>query len=101
MSDYVTQQNEKYELELQKNPYYLKLWLNYLAYNQENDEIFRYKLYERALVYLPRSYKLWHAYLLERTSAVNDKSVLGSSLVPTLLYSTLLYSTHSLTYSLI
>ena len=91
MSDYVTQQNEKYELELLKNPYHLKLWLNYLAYNQENDEIFRYKLYERALVHLPRSYKLWHTYLLERTSAVNDKSVLGSSLVPTLLYSTLLY----------
>jgi pre-mRNA-splicing factor SYF1 len=77
MGDFVAQQNEKYELELKKNPYYLKLWLTYLAYNQENDEIFRYKLYERALVFLPRSYKLWHAYLVERTSAVNDKSVIG------------------------
>lgn len=77
MGDFLAQQNEKYELELKKNPFYLKLWLNYLANNQENGEIFRHKLYERAVVALPRSYKLWHAYLLERTSAVNDKSVLG------------------------
>lgn len=33
----------------------------------------RYLIYERALKFLPGSYKLWHAYLQERRQAVEGK----------------------------
>ena len=33
----------------------------------------RYLIYERALKFLPGSYKLWHAYLQERREAVEGK----------------------------
>jgi pre-mRNA-splicing factor SYF1 len=37
------------------------------------------KIYERALRELPGSYKLWHAYLLERVLAVRGRKVTDPS----------------------
>lgn len=68
----------KYEEDINRNPYYLKGWLKYLQYKTNSPSTERYILYERALKYLPRSYKLWSQYLnlrihnLEYVS-INDK----------------------------
>jgi pre-mRNA-splicing factor SYF1 len=50
------------------NPYSLRLWLNKLEKGKSLSllPIERYAIYEKALYYLPRSYKLWHSYLIER-----------------------------------
>jgi pre-mRNA-splicing factor SYF1 len=64
-----------YEEELLKNPYNLKLWLEYLESIQVADGCSdetagarrrRQVVYERALRVLPGSYKLWYKYLMER-----------------------------------
>ena len=63
-----------FEDEISKNPYHIKLWWNYLLYKKGSVALQRYMIYERALKYLPRSYKLWHAYLQERVQDVRFKS---------------------------
>jgi pre-mRNA-splicing factor SYF1 len=65
-----------YEEELLRQPYNLKLWLQYVDSIPEGDDdtnkaaidarIKRQVVYERALKALPGSYKLWYKYLLER-----------------------------------
>lgn len=62
-----------------RNPYSLKIWLRYLEYSQSQTIADRFNVYSTALSYLPRSYKLWRAYLLERVKhlgkyAKNDDS---------------------------
>mmetsp|Transcript_24442 Transcript_24442/g.35917 ORF Transcript_24442/g.35917 Transcript_24442/m.35917 type:complete len:888 (+) Transcript_24442:79-2742(+) len=74
----VNQQNLQYEDEVTRNPYYLKAWLKYLDYKQSSPVGERYVIFERAVKFLPRSYKLWYAYLSLRKSrleyaAVTDK----------------------------
>ena len=66
------------ENEVKNNPYRLKSWLQYLSFLDGSNEYERYKVYERALHHLPRSYKLWYAYLDEREKnlrsfSINDK----------------------------
>jgi hypothetical protein len=51
----------------------LKAWLRYLEAKTQARPVQRYLIYERALKFLPGSYKLWHAYLQERRSAVEGK----------------------------
>lgn len=74
-----TEESLVYEAELLKDPYNLKIWLEYLdsigsvesvgssdSSDQANTTRRRQVVYERALKALPGSYKLWHRYLLER-----------------------------------
>jgi pre-mRNA-splicing factor SYF1 len=65
-------QDVQFEEEIARNPYYVKVWWSYLAVKQGAPSV-RYMIYERALKHLPRSYKLWHAYLLERKSLAENK----------------------------
>lgn len=68
----------KYEEEIARNPFYLKGWLKYLEYKSSNSSTTttdRYIIYERALKYLPRSYKLWYNYLLLRKNQLEYVSI--------------------------
>jgi pre-mRNA-splicing factor SYF1 len=65
----------QHEEEIQRNPYHLKGWQNLLTLKKDSSPVSRYVIYERALKFLPRSYKLWHAYLLERSNALKNKSI--------------------------
>lgn len=65
----------QHEEEIQRNPYDLKIWLAYLTTKRSAPSLSRYVIYERALKFLPRSYKLWHAYLQERTTALNNRGI--------------------------
>lgn len=62
----LTPQDLSYEEELKRNPYNLKLWLQYLEHKYEANPKLRFLIYERALSALPGSYKLWYTYLNER-----------------------------------
>ena len=83
-----------YEQEISRNSYSVKAWWNYLYYLEQSHAVAvtmrgtgtgqgttssrtreRFVVYERAVRYLPRSYKLWHAYLEERTEGVRHKAV--------------------------
>jgi hypothetical protein len=66
------EQDFEYEEEILRNPYNLRLWLRYLASKKNASTEARHVLYERAVKLLPRSYKLWHAYLTERRIEVQD-----------------------------
>ena len=57
----------QFEDELTRNPYSVKTWWAYAHSKKDQLPILRFAVYERALSYVPRSYKLWHAYLLDRT----------------------------------
>lgn len=62
--------------EIARNPYALKAWLRYLEAKTQACQarpVKRYLIYERALKFLPGSYKLWAAYLQERRAAVEGK----------------------------
>jgi hypothetical protein len=66
----------KYEEEIARNPYYLKGWLKYLEYKSNSSSTTdRYVIYERALKYLPRSYKLWYNYLSLRRKKLQYVSI--------------------------
>jgi pre-mRNA-splicing factor SYF1 len=62
-----------YEEDVLQNPYSLKSWLRYLVFKINAPPHIRFVLYERALVHLPGSYKLWHSYLTEKTAAIRGK----------------------------
>lgn len=68
-------QELQHEEEIQRNPYNLKAWWMYLMYKKESSPVSRYIIYERSLKFLPRSYKLWHAYLQERTKNLSKKCI--------------------------
>jgi pre-mRNA-splicing factor SYF1 len=68
-------QDKYYEDEVARNPYHLKAWTSYLTWKKEALPAMRFFIYERALKYLPRSYKLWFAYLMERKKGLRGKSV--------------------------
>lgn len=61
-----------YEEELLRNPYNLKLWLQYIEERENAPVKKRNVLFERALQALPGSYKLWHAYLKDRRMRVKN-----------------------------
>ena len=68
-------QELQYEEEIQRNPHNMKAWWNYLIYKKDSSPVTRYVIYERSFKFLPRSYKLWHAYLQERSSALVNKCI--------------------------
>jgi pre-mRNA-splicing factor SYF1 len=71
----VNRHNLQYEDEISRNPYHLKAWLKYLDYQRNEPVTDRYMIYERALKFLPRSYKLWFAYLTLRKSRLEYASI--------------------------
>ena len=58
-----------------RNPFLLDSWTKYLEFRKTAKPRVRYIIYERALKCLPRSYKLWRAYLQERSAELKDKPV--------------------------
>ena len=69
------EENAVFESSLQSDPYNLRTWLGYLKAKIDAPHIKRSILYERALSYLSRSYKLWAAYLEERTVYLHSRSI--------------------------
>lgn len=74
-ASYMEAQELQHEEEIQRNPYNLKAWWNFLIYKKESSPVSRYVIYERSLKFLPRSYKLWHAYLQERSVTLVNKCI--------------------------
>jgi pre-mRNA-splicing factor SYF1 len=70
-----TSLDAQFEDELARNPYSFKNWWNYIQTKQDQPPLLRYTIYERALSFLPRSYKLWHAYLNDRTRSLKGKTI--------------------------
>lgn len=68
-------QDAIYEQEVARNPYHLSTWTNYLLIKAESKPFVRYMLYERAVKYLPRSYKLWYAYINELKERLEKKLI--------------------------
>lgn len=70
-----------HEEDISRNPYNIKSWLQYLQAKalSSASPTARYVIYERALKYLPRSYKLWHAYLNDRAHAIEKRCITDKS----------------------
>jgi pre-mRNA-splicing factor SYF1 len=68
-------QEIQYEEEIARNPYHLRSWINYLLYKKSAKPIYRYVLFERALKFLPRSFKLWKWYLKERRDNLDKRNI--------------------------
>eukprot|EP01111_Echinosteliopsis_oligospora_P015171 TRINITY_DN5900_c0_g2_i1.p1 TRINITY_DN5900_c0_g2~~TRINITY_DN5900_c0_g2_i1.p1 ORF type:complete len:463 (+),score=107.52 TRINITY_DN5900_c0_g2_i1:117-1505(+) len=62
-----------YEEDVLRNPYFLKSWLRYLDFKKDAPRRVRDMIFERALKSLPGSYKLWQAYLTERTQYIRGR----------------------------
>lgn len=66
----------QFEEQLRRNPYSARTWWSYAqAKGDETSPLERFSVYERALGYLPRSYKLWHAYLNDRVSHLRNTPI--------------------------
>ncbi|CAN0158142.1 unnamed protein product, partial [Ectocarpus sp. 8 AP-2014] len=71
-------ENEKdieFEEGISRNPYRLKSWWRYLLAKEGAKRKTRNIIHERALKFLPNSYKLWNQYLRERRAAVEGKCI--------------------------
>jgi pre-mRNA-splicing factor SYF1 len=68
---------DEFEDALRTNPYQVKLWFRYFeaSTNENSTMMSKFILYERALTFLPRSFKIWHCYLNEMDSYLIDRSV--------------------------
>lgn len=71
----LTSLDVQFEEEVARNPYVVKLWWSYIQTKLDQPPALRFTIYERALAYLPRSYKLWHAYLMDFTKVLSSKSI--------------------------
>lgn len=75
MTSLVDIQDKGFEDEITKHPYNIKTWLNYIDHKKSSKAVVRYRIYERALKIFPRSYKLWHMYLNEKTKKLRYKCI--------------------------
>jgi pre-mRNA-splicing factor SYF1 len=75
ISSRLTPQEIQFEENILRNPYNIKTWLSYIEYVDSSDSTSLNLLYERSLKFLPRSYKLWHAYLQVRTEQLKKKPI--------------------------
>lgn len=55
-----------YEEDVARHGSFVKSWLRYLKFKENAESDVRFVIFERAVLQLPRSYKLWHMYLEER-----------------------------------
>ena len=69
------QDDAVWEQSLRSNPYDLRTWCDYLKFKADEPMVKRCIIYERSLMHLSRSYKLWAAYLEERTLYLSIKSI--------------------------
>jgi pre-mRNA-splicing factor SYF1 len=60
-------QDAQFDEETVKYPYQIKTWLRYINYLKNLNNEKRFEVYEKAVKHLPRSYKLWNAYLIDKT----------------------------------
>ena len=60
---------------IHRSPYSVKVWLGYLEHKTGSSPQQRYVIYERALINLNRSYKIWRKYLQERTLQLKPKCI--------------------------
>lgn len=56
----------QFEDEIKRNPYNVRMWWAYAHSKTDQLPVLRFAVYERGLSFLPRSFKLWHAYLQDR-----------------------------------
>lgn len=70
----IKESDEVYEMDIQKSPYSLRPWLNYINFKRQNgtplEQCF---VMERACNALPRSYKIWKVYLELRVNHLKGK----------------------------
>jgi pre-mRNA-splicing factor SYF1 len=64
-----------YETEISRNPYHLKTWIKYIDVNSKSSPINKYIIFERALKFLPRSYKIWLLYIKDVQSSLKNKKI--------------------------
>ena len=64
-----------YESEIFRNPYHLKTWIKYIEVNSKSSPINKYIIFERALIFLPRSYKIWLLYIKDVQSSLKNKKI--------------------------
>ncbi|KAJ3693391.1 hypothetical protein LUZ60_008871 [Juncus effusus] len=76
---YPSEDDLPYEEEVLRAPLNLKNWWHYLIASSAAPFEKRQIIYERALRALPGSFKLWEAYLRERTDSVRHLAVSHSS----------------------
>ncbi len=67
----------QFEDELIRNPFSVRTWWAYAHSKTDQLPVLRFAVYERALSYLPRSFKLWHAYLLDRTEHLKQTPIIS------------------------
>jgi len=72
-----------FEDDLINQPYNVKKWLKYIQSKDKMNSLIRYTLYERAIVYMPGSYKLWHRYLMERMFECSGLAITDRRVVET------------------
>lgn len=65
----------QFEETIQRNPFNVKTWIQYVKSKQASSPASRYVIYERALNHLPRSYKIWHLYLTEISTRLQGKVI--------------------------
>ncbi|XP_063848977.1 pre-mRNA-splicing factor syf1 homolog isoform X1 [Scylla paramamosain] len=65
----------QYEEELLRNPFSVKHWLRYTEHKKDAPADKLNKVYERALLQMPGSYKLWHQYLRLRMQQVKGRCI--------------------------
>ena len=65
----------KFENDILRNPFHLKTWLQYINSISNINSTTRFIIFERALKYLPRSYKLWVLYLSEVSNRLKGKKI--------------------------
>ena len=71
----ISTRDAPWEELIDRNPYSVASWFGYLQHKSFAAPTARYILYERALLNLARSYKLWRSYLQERTKQLSAKSI--------------------------
>ncbi|KAF2073657.1 hypothetical protein CYY_005042 [Polysphondylium violaceum] len=64
-----------FEEDVGRNQYSVDSWLRYIEFKKESTQKERNFIYERAIRELPKSYKIWHQYLLERVENVRGSCV--------------------------
>ncbi|TPX51699.1 hypothetical protein SeLEV6574_g00138 [Synchytrium endobioticum] len=64
-----------FEEECLRNPLNVKAWLRYLDFKHDSSISNKIFIYERALQQVPRSYKLWKAYLDLRVSTILNQPI--------------------------
>ncbi|KAJ1881844.1 pre-mRNA-splicing factor syf1 [Coemansia sp. RSA 1722] len=72
----ITDDDLRFESEVQRTPYKVSAWQRYIGHKQPGDFRGQAIIYERALQRIPFSYKLWKQYLNTRVKNLQGKNPL-------------------------